>query len=390
MKIPESVTWVSVVGARPQFVKLAPICRAIMAHNERVGTPRIEHRIIHTGQHYDREVAELFFVQMGIPEPNYNLAVGSGSHGAQLSRMLERIEPVLQAEEPDWVIVYGDTNSTLAGAIIAARLELPLAHVEAGCRSYDMAMPEEQTRIVADHLSQLLLAPSQSALENLHREGIGSENDPRDRRTTLVGDVMHDAVLQNLALAEAESAKTLQQFSLEDHCYYLLTLHRAENTNDLCRLRTILEAAGSLDLPVLFPIHPRTRHILDSSPIRMKGNLRPVPPLGYFEMLVLEKNASKIVTDSGGVQKEAFYLGVPCVTLRDRTEWPETVEAGANRLVGTAPEDIRRSVLLGQAAGLYSVNPYGDGKASDKIVEALLEVHGAGMDTGNASLAERA
>jgi len=197
--------WVSIVGARPQFVKLAPVCRAIQAYNSREESPLIEHKIIHTGQHYDPAIAELFFVQMGIPQPDFNLAVGSGTHGKQLAKMVERLEEVLSVENADWVIVYGDTNSTLAGALVAARLHLPLAHVEAGCRSSDMQMPEEQSRIVADHLSQLLLAPSQSAMENLWREGIANESDATGRRAAMVGDVMYDALLENLRVAESYS-----------------------------------------------------------------------------------------------------------------------------------------------------------------------------------------
>jgi UDP-GlcNAc3NAcA epimerase len=368
-----AVTWISVVGARPQFVKLAPVCRAIQAHNERSGVPRIEHKIIHTGQHYDPAIADLFFVQMNIPAPDYNLSVGSGSHGVQLARMLERLEPVLMEERPDWVIVYGDTNSTLAGALIAARLHLRLAHVEAGCRSADMRMPEEQTRIVADHLSHLLLAPSQSAVENLQREGIAGADDPRERRATMVGDVMYDALLGNMVLAEEYVENNLKRFDLESGGYYLLTLHRAENTDNPERLRQILDAAQSLELPVLFPVHPRTKNILSRESISLTGNLRPIEPLGYFEMLAAEKHARKILTDSGGVQKEAFYLGVPCITLRDRTEWPETVEVGANILTGTDPDKIREAVRASQMVAADSL-PYGDGRASQKIINELLAV----------------
>jgi UDP-N-acetylglucosamine 2-epimerase len=366
------LSWVSIVGARPQFVKLAPVCRAIEAHNKQGDSPRIEHRIVHTGQHYDHEVADLLFTQMKIPEPTYNLAVGSGSHGTQLARMLARMEPALNSKKIDWVIVYGDTNSTLAGALLAARLKLPLAHVEAGCRSEDVGMPEEQNRIVADHLSQLLLAPAQSAVENLFREGIGLESDPRKRRTVMVGDVMYDALLQNLLIAERCAEENLQQFELENRGYYLLTLHRAENTSNAERLAAILEAVGSLDLPVLFPVHPRTKQILAAAGVSLNGKLRPVAPLGYLEMLTLENHARKILTDSGGVQKEAFYLGVPCVTLRDRTEWPETVAVGANRLAGTSADSIREVLNTHQEREWSDATPYGDGKAAQRIVSELL------------------
>jgi UDP-GlcNAc3NAcA epimerase len=364
--------WVSVVGARPQFVKLAPVCRAIAAHNDAGQSPQIEHCIVHTGQHYDREVAELLFVQMEIPEPKYNLGVGSGSHGTQLAHMLAKLEPILTSERPSWVLAYGDTNSTLAAALMAARLQLPLAHVEAGCRSSDMGMPEEQNRILADHLSRLLLAPSQTAVENLHREGIGTACDPRARRVAMVGDVMHDALIQSWALAERDADANLSQMGLQSKGYYLLTLHRAENTNDRGRLREILTAASSLDLPVLFPVHPRTKHALLKAGISLPANLRPVLPVGYLEMLGFEKHARAILTDSGGVQKEAFYLGVACVTLRDRTEWPETVELGANRIAGTAPDAIRGAVSASERQAWRPAAPYGDGTTAHKIVGELL------------------
>lgn len=364
--------WVSIVGARPQFVKLAPVCRAIEAHNSQEGFPRIEHHVIHTGQHYDRAVSELLLHQMDIPQPKHNLAVGSGSHGTQLARMLARLEPILSSWLPDWVIVYGDTTSTLAGALLAARMKLPIAHVEAGCRCEDAGMPEEQNRVLSDHLSQLLLAPSERAIENLRREGIGVETDPRKRRLVLVGDVMFDALLQNLELAEQCTEENLLQFGLQSQEYYLLTLHRAENTDNTDRLRSILETASSLDLPVLFPIHPRTKHGLSSAGISLNGNLRPVEPLGYLEMLSLEKHARKILTDSGGVQKEAFYLGVPCVTLRDRTEWPETVELGANRIAGTSGDSIREAVGSNHSHKWRSGAPYGNGRTAQKIVDELL------------------
>jgi len=365
-------TWFSVVGARPQFVKLSPLCRAIEAHNQNSGSPKIVHRIIHTGQHYDREVAELFFVQMGIPKPNQNLAVGSGSHGLQLARMLERLERVLINERPDWVIVYGDTNSTLAGALVAARLEFPLAHVEAGCRNTDMSTPEEQSRICTDHLSRLLLAPSQIAVENLHREGIGAAHDPFKRRTAFVGDVMYDALLANLEQAEKLAEENLRHLGLKSRGYYLLTLHRAENTKTPERLSQILEAAGSLDLPVLFPVHPRTAKVLAGAGIEVPRNIRTVPPQGYLDMLSLEKPARMILTDSGGVQKEAFYLHVPCITLRERTEWTETVELGANYIAGSDPTRIREAVAARRNGATHDAAPYGDGRASQKILEELL------------------
>ena len=371
----------SVVGARPQFVKLGPVCRAIQAHNDQGVPPRIDHRILHTGQHYDREVSELFFTQLGLPKPHYNLAAGSGSAGNQLARMLARMERILAGKKADWVILYGDTNSTLAGALLAARLKIRAAHVEAGCRSSDPWMPEEQNRIVADHLSQLLLAPSAAALENLRREGIGTDGDPQKRRIVRVGDVMFDALLQHLPLAEQSATETLEAFGLQDGEYLLLTIHRAENTDSPERLSSLLEAAGSLDWPVLFPVHPRTRQVLASAGASVNGNIRAVAPLGYLEMLAIARHARKILTDSGGVQKEAFYLGVPCVTLRDQTEWPETVALGANHIAGTSPKAIREAVAADQgrlcrAGASEKTAPYGDGRAAEKIVAELLAAGG--------------
>lgn len=366
------VTWLSVVGARPQFVKLAPVCRAIEDFNAKSDFLQIQHRIIHTGQHYDREVAELLFEQMAIPQPDHNLGVGSSSHGVQLARMLQRMEPLMREELIDWVIVYGDTNSTLAGALLAARLKIPLAHVEAGCRSGDMQMPEEQNRIVADHLSQLLLVPSESALNNLKREGIASDADPQKRMAVFAGDVMYDALLQHLTLAELHAEEYLQEFELQTKGYYLLTLHRAENTNNRQRLASILKGVKSLDLPVLFPVHPRTKQILAAAGLSLNGKIRPISPLGFLEMIAVEKNAKKILTDSGGVQKEAFYLGVPCVTLRDQTEWPETVQCGANRVAGADPDSIRKAVEEDHVTDWSAATPYGNGKSGEKIVNELV------------------
>jgi UDP-N-acetylglucosamine 2-epimerase len=365
-----SVNWVSIVGARPQFVKLAPFCRAIDLYNEQGKSPSIQHCIIHTGQHYDHEVADVFFEQMQIPEPSYNLEVGSASHGNQLARMLERIESILISEPADWVIVYGDTNSTLAGALIAARLKIPLAHVEAGCRSGDQE-PEEQNRIVSDHLSQLLLAPCENAVRNLRREGIGLSSDPHCRRAVMVGDILYDALLQNVQIAAQRAATNLGRFGFASKQYYLLTIHRAENTNE-DSLREIIQAASSLDYPVLFPVHPRTKRALSASSISLGSNIHAIPPLGYLDMLVAERHARKILTDSGGIQKEAFYLGVPCITLRDRTEWPETVAVGANRIGGRVAKSIREALRADHEGDWSASAPYGDGNAAAKIVAELL------------------
>lgn len=363
--------WISIVGARPQFVKVAPLCRAVENHNRQSRDAQIEHLIVHTGQHYDREVAGIFFEQMKIPAPKYNLGVGSGSHGTQLARMLARMEPILCSQKPDWVLVYGDTNSTLAGALLAARLRLPLAHVEAGCRSDVHSQPEEQNRIVADHLSQLLFVTSEKTVAVLHREGIGTANDPLYRRVVVVGDVLLDALVQNCAIAERDAQAFLGQYDLQAKSYFLLTLHRAENTDNPERLRLILQGVAGLGAPVLFPVHPRTQNSLAQAGISLNGNLKPVAPLGYFEMLAIQKNALKILTDSGGVQREAFYLKIPCITLRETTEWVETVEAGANRLVPADPAEIRAAALEQNDITWKNHMPYGDGKAAQRIVELL-------------------
>jgi len=372
LQVKPDTTWLSVVGARPQFVKLAPVCRAIERHNKERNAPYIEHRIIHTGQHYDRDIAEVLFEQLAIPMPDHNLGVGSSSHGVQIARMLQRMEPLLREAPIDWVIVYGDTNSTMAGALLAARLNIPLAHVEAGCRSGDPSMPEEQNRVVADHLSQLLLVPSQSALTNLRREGISTDDDPRKRRAVFAGDVMYDSLLQHLAIAEKNTEQNLRDLEIAKKGYYLLTLHRAENTGNRERLLSILRTVTSLDLPVVFPVHPRTRHVLAAGRISLNGRIRQIPPLGFLEMISIEKNAKTILTDSGGVQKEAFYLGVPCVTLREKTEWPETVECGANRIVGSEPGEILRAVKENHNADWTRATPYGEGRSAETIVSELL------------------
>ena len=381
--------WVSVVGARPQFVKLSPLCRAIEEHNTLNPSAQVEHLIIHTGQHYDRDVAGVFFDQMEIPSPNFNLGVGSGSAGTQLARMLARMESVLAAILPDWVIVYGDTNSTLAGALLAARLNIPLAHIEAGCRSGQFSQPEEQNRLVADQLSQILFTASEHDAQNLLREGIGTANDPLKRRSLQVGDILHDALLQNSAIAEQRAEEHLRSLGLRSKEFYLLTIHRPQNTDNPERLHSICKAASELPLPVLFPVHPRTRKILQEEGISMNGNILAVPPQGYLEMITVESHARMILTDSGGVQKEAFYLRVPCVTLRDQTEWIETVAVGANQIVGASYEKILSAVQAPPNADWHSHRPYGDGTAARKIVAALAAMPRRSVFSQNSLPSER-
>ena len=362
----------SIVGARPQFVKLAALCRAIDEHNRNNIPPRIIHKIVHTGQHYDASMTSIFFQQLRIPTPDQNLGVREGGQAEQISRMLEALAPVMEGERPDWVIVYGDTNSTLAGALIAARLALKLAHVEAGCRSYCFSMPEEQNRIVTDHLSQLLLCPSQRGVDALHGEGIGIGHDPRHRRVVFVGDLMLEVLRDSLASAEERAPKLLHAAGLRAHSYYLMTLHRAENTENCERLEKILNTLGCLQVPVLFPVHPRTRKLLEQIVAPLSDNLRLVQPMGYLEMLAFERYASKILTDSGGIQKESFFLGVPCVTLRNETEWPETVDRGANRLTGAAPDLIMAALQAPYPRIETADYPFGNGLASRHILSELV------------------
>jgi UDP-N-acetylglucosamine 2-epimerase len=353
-------------------VKLSPLCRAIAEHNAQNPSSAIEHQVIHTGQHYDRDVAGVFFDQLEIPAPNFNLGVGSGSAGTQLARMLARMESILAAIHPDWVIVYGDTNSTLAGALLAARLNIPLAHVEAGCRSGQISQPEEQNRIVADQLSQVLFPASQNDAKNLCREGIATPNDPLQRRSVIVGDILYDALLQNSAIAEQRAEEHLRSLGIRSKNFYLLTIHRAQNTDNPERLHSICKAASALGLPVLFPVHPRTRRILQHEGISLNGQIIAVPPQGYLQMITVENHARMIFTDSGGVQKEAFYLRVPCVTLREQTEWTETVDLGANQLVGASYKKILAAVQSLPSPDWDSHQPYGTGTAAKTIVAELV------------------
>lgn len=360
----------SIVGARPQFIKLAPVCRAVEEYNR--GGTAITHRVLHTGQHFDPEMSEQFFSQLGIPEPDWNLGVGGGSTScAQVARMLERLEPVLRQERPDWIILYGDTNSTLAGALAATRAGFRSAHVEAGCRSQRIDMPEEQNRIVADHLARLLLTVSPRATSALHREGIGTSDDPLRRDIVWVGDLMYDTLLAAMKSADAKTETLMNGFGLTHGEYYLLTVHRADNANRE-RVRAILNAAEALDYPVVFPVHPRTRAALNGAAASLR-NVRLSEPIGYIEMLALQRHARKVLTDSGGVQKEAFFLGVPCVTLRDETEWPETVDAGANRLAGARTDGILEATLRWNPSLQSGPREFGDGRAAERVVRALAD-----------------
>lgn len=354
----------SIVGARPQFIKLAPLVRAIRAGPRPQSGLKIDHIIIHTGQHYDFRMNRIFFEELDLPNPDYNLGVGSGSHAWQTGEIMKKAEPVLRKERPDWTIVYGDTNSTLAGALAAAKLGRRVAHVEAGLRSYDRRMPEEVNRILTDQCSQILFCPTRKAVQNLEKEGFknifagGRLADFRGQSRFLsvdppfpwvvnVGDIMVDALVFSLAIAQRKS-RILKELRLKRGRYDLVTIHRAENTDEPERLKALMEMLleTSRIRSVVFPVHPRTKKCLERMRISSAGSgrLRLINPVSYLDMLSLEKNAASIWTDSGGVQKEAYLLQVPCLTLRDTTEWPETVERGWNILVGSDPEQIQGKI----------------------------------------------
>ena len=351
---------VSIVGARPQFVKMAMICSAVDA----VGDPSLEHRIIHTGQHYDAAMSDVFFEDLGIGAPHHHLGVGSGSHGEQTGEMLKRLEPVLMCEQPDWVLLYGDTNSTLAGAVVASKLGQKAAHVEAGLRSYNRRMPEEINRVVTDHLSDLLLCPTPVAVENLRKEGLAE-------RAVLTGDVMFDAALAFRERAEKRGGPLADEW--QPGTFALATVHRAENTDDPGRLRSIFKALDRIAeaiCPVVLPLHPRTKKCLAAAGWSPRA-LRIIPPCSYLEMILLEGRARFVLTDSGGVQKEAYFVKTPCITLREETEWEETLEHNCNVLAGADEEKIVTAARNAGKAGPWTA-VYGDGAAGAKILSALL------------------
>jgi UDP-GlcNAc3NAcA epimerase len=340
-------TVVTIVGARPQFVKASTVSRSI----ERDG--RLDERLVHTGQHHDHELSEAFFLELEIPPPAYHLGVHGGTHGHMTGRMLEAIEDVLLAERPEIVVVYGDTNSTLAGALAAAKLHIPVAHVEAGLRSFNREMPEEVNRVVTDHISNLLFCPTTTAVGNLEREGI-------NHGVHLVGDVMYDAALRARDRAR-DSSEILEKLGLQEGFYAVATVHRAENTDEACRLAELIRylREEARECPIVFPMHPRTALSIERWRLGIDG-LLVCPPVSYLDMARLLGGAVRVYTDSGGMQKEAYFHRVPCVTLREETEWTETVEAGWNRLWRHPDAGARREI-----------HEYGEGRAADAIVEAL-------------------
>lgn len=371
-------TFLSIAGVRPQFVKVAMVCAAAERYNSaRPREEQVRHLLLNTGQHYDFGMADVFFQQLPLSRPDYSLGVGSGSHGAQTAAMLEKIEAVLVKDKPDCVVVYGDTNSTLAGALAASKLHIPVAHVESGLRSFNRRMPEEINRIVADHLASLLLCPTEAAIEQLRREGI-------TRNVYFTGDVMLDAVRIFAAVA-GERSTALQDLGVAAKNFILVTIHRAENTDSLERTGELVETLCGLERPTIFAMHPRLRSNLDQEPeyrqlgerLQRASHIKITQPLSYMDMLHLETNAQLIMTDSGGVQKEAYFVATPCLTLRDETEWTETLKDGWNQVVGTSPSKILplvRSLWSQNGAspkGKPAFSAFGDGRAADNIIQVL-------------------
>lgn len=352
-------TIATIVGARPQFIKVAPVSKALRE------TGALKEILIHTGQHFDADMSDIFFEELGIAPPDHRLDVHGGGHGAMTGAMLQKLEPMLQTLRPDQVLIYGDTNSTLAGALVASKLHIPVAHIEAGLRSFNRAMPEEINRIVADQLSDILFPSTESAVRNLEREGFAPE------RIVAVGDVMYDAALMFADVA-AQRGELLAGLGLEEGRYVLATVHRAENTDDPKRLANIVAALDEVSrtLPVVLPLHPRTAARMKALGLAF-SRVKTVPPVGYLDMVALESQAAVIATDSGGVQKEAFFYRIPCVTLRDETEWVELAELGWNRLASPAHDGLAQAVI--GALGMVGREgaPYGDGRSAQKIASVL-------------------
>lgn len=355
----------SVVGARPQFVKLAPIAHAMAGH--------LDHIVVHTGQHYDELMSDVFFRDLGIPAPDENLAVGSGKHGAQTGAMLAGLEEVFEKHRPDWVLVYGDTNSTIAAALAAAKMHLPIAHLEAGLRSFNRRMPEEHNRVLTDHAADLLLAPTQVAVDHLRTEGL-------EQRTILVGDVMTDVLMQTRSKADGLALPV----GVDDGEYYVATIHRPDNTDNPVHLQGIVDGLAALDRPVLLLAHPRlVKHAADQGIDLNTGAIDVRAPLPYPQLVRAVDRAAGVITDSGGLQKEAFLLRTPATTVRPETEWVETVELGWNVLVQPTADAVSSAVTRVRPADTAAA-PYGDGDAARRVVEALIERVGRGVSPSRA------
>ena len=347
---------ITIIGARPQFIKAASLSREIAKR------PHINEVIVHTGQHFDTNMSAVFLSEMKIPNPDYSLAINSLNHGAMTGRMMEEIEKILLIENPDWILVFGDTNTTLAGALAAKKLQVKVAHVEAGLRSFNTNMPEEVNRILTDRISNLLFCPTLQAIKNLEKEGFKNF----DCKIENVGDIMYESALfyNKIPFASNRDLPTN---------YILATIHRAENTNDPIKLKKIFSALDEINekYPIVFPLHPRTKKILDVNHI--KTNVQLIEPVGYLEMISLLKNSSTVITDSGGLQKEAYFFNKQCFTLRDQTEWKELITSGCNQLINVANDDIASVVLKNITSDLdFSANFYGDGSTSSKIIDSLI------------------
>jgi UDP-N-acetylglucosamine 2-epimerase len=349
-----SKTVCTIVGTRPQFIKAAPVSRVLAGSVREI--------MIHTGQHFDYEMSDVFFHEMEMRHPDYHLGAGGGTHGEQTGKMLIEIEKILNSVKPDYMLVYGDTNSTLAGALAASKAQIPLAHIEAGLRSFNRAMPEEVNRVLTDHVSSLLFCPTDAAIANLSKEGITTG-------VHRVGDVMYDALLHNLELARQRST-ILKSLGLEKGMYALATVHRAANTDNPVRIASILNALGLLSAQVVFPVHPRTRKMIRETDLPISSNVMMIEPVGHFDVLVLQENANCILTDSGGMQKEAYLLGVRCITLREDTEWVETVQVGWNKLTGVDANVIRGTFESWHPTGERPAL-YGNGRAAEEICQIL-------------------
>jgi len=345
---------ISIVGARPQFIKVKPI-------TDQFSKRKINHKLIHTGQHYDYEMSRVFFDQMNIPNPDYNLEIGSSSHGKQTGLMLEKIEEVLIAEKPDFVIVYGDTNSTIAAALAAVKIHIPIVHIEAGLRSFNMTMPEEANRRLTDHISTLLFCPTDQAVKNLYAENI-------KQGVHKTGDIMYDMFLEAAKLIDKKS-KILDSNGLKSKQYLLLTLHRASNVDDSKNLEEILSGTNDLGQKIIFPVHPRTQNQLNKISMSRFPNIHCIKPVSYLDMVNLEKSAKAILTDSGGVQKEAYFAEVPCITLREETEWIETLESGWNILAGSDKNRIKKAWETLNPGG--HKNLYGIGDCAKQIADVI-------------------
>lgn len=357
---------ITVVGARPQFIKAATVSRAILVHNKANPLNKIEELIVHTGQHYDANMSDVFFNEMEIPKPAYTLGIGGGSHGAMTGQQLEKIEDVLLQEKPDYVLVYGDTNSTLAGALAAAKLHIPVLHVEAGLRSFNMDMPEEINRILTDQISSVLFCPTETAINNLKAEGFTNKS----CKIINVGDVMYDAAMYY-------SSKSRKPKSVNvERDFALATIHRADNTDSEERLSSIVNALNEINLktPVVCPIHPRTKKLIANLPV--KPDFLMIDPVGYFEMIWLLQNSTVVLTDSGGLQKEAYFFKKPCVTMREQTEWVELIDAGVNKLVGANQEDIISTTLnflkVPLNSDLFSNAAYGTANSANQIISHII------------------